>query len=65
MHTWTELFLIFSHDMVASFADMKVSDARLLGPEFASNGKEDIRVRNLLLHNAGFPPDPNPNYCKR
>ena len=44
--------------------DMKVSDPSLLGVGFATNGKESIVVRNLLLHNAGFPPDPNPNYCK-
>lgn len=43
---------------------MKVSDMKLLGPDFARNGKENVTVRNLLLHNAGFPPDPNPNYCK-
>ena len=43
---------------------MRVSDPSLLGPEFGRNGKEAITVRNLLLHNAGFPPDPNPNYCK-
>ncbi|CAI7995576.1 Putative D-alanyl-D-alanine carboxypeptidase [Geodia barretti] len=42
--------------------DMKVSDPELLGPDFARNGKEAITVRNLLLHNAGFPPDPKPNY---
>ena len=46
------------------FPDMRVSDSRLLGPEFSRNGKENITVRNLLLHNAGFPPDPNPNYCE-
>ena len=40
---------------------MVVSD--FLGPEFASNGKETLTLRNLLLHNAGFPPDPVPNYC--
>jgi hypothetical protein len=42
--------------------DMRVSDATLLGPSFGQHGKEAITVRNLLLHNAGFPPDPNPNY---
>jgi serine-type D-Ala-D-Ala carboxypeptidase len=41
--------------------DWKVADPRLLGPSFASQpGKEKITVRNLLLHNAGFPPDPTP-----
>ena len=39
-----------------------VSDASLLGPGFAAAGKGAIRVRNLLLHNAGFPLDPSPHY---
>jgi hypothetical protein len=30
------------------------------GPDFAINGKGNIMVLNLLLHNAGFPPDPEP-----
>ncbi|MCU7524106.1 MAG: serine hydrolase [Ignavibacteria bacterium] len=34
--------------------DKKVADYL---PEFANHGKEDITVRNLLLHNAGFPAD--------
>jgi serine-type D-Ala-D-Ala carboxypeptidase len=42
--------------------DEKVSSPRLLGPDFANQGKGDITIRNLLLHNAGFPPDPVPNY---
>jgi CubicO group peptidase (beta-lactamase class C family) len=42
--------------------EWKISDETLLGPDFASQGKQDITVENLLLHNAGFPPDPNPGY---
>lgn len=42
--------------------DEKIASPRLLGPGFASQGKGEITVRNLLLHNAGFPPDPVPNY---
>ena len=42
--------------------DTLVADPSLLGPEFAAHGKGDITVRNLMLHNAGFPPDPNPGY---
>jgi CubicO group peptidase (beta-lactamase class C family) len=42
--------------------DTKVSSQQLLGPSFAQNGKQDITVLNCLLHNAGYPPDPNPNY---
>ena len=34
--------------------DTPVSDPSLLGPAFAVNGKQDITVRNLLLHNAGL-----------
>eukprot|EP01100_Stratorugosa_tubuloviscum_P009056 TRINITY_DN3795_c0_g1_i1.p1 TRINITY_DN3795_c0_g1~~TRINITY_DN3795_c0_g1_i1.p1 ORF type:complete len:441 (+),score=154.82 TRINITY_DN3795_c0_g1_i1:69-1391(+) len=40
-------------------------DARIvdiLGEEFGVNGKEDITILNCLLHNAGFPADPIPNY---
>lgn len=42
--------------------DTKLCDPSLLGPAFANQGKADITVRNLMLHNAGFPPDPNPGY---
>ncbi|MCU7496433.1 MAG: serine hydrolase [Ignavibacteria bacterium] len=34
--------------------DKKVSDYL---PDFANHGKENITIRNLLLHNAGFPAD--------
>lgn len=40
--------------------DDKIASNKLLGPAFASQGKGNITVRNLLLHNAGFPPDPTP-----
>jgi len=40
--------------------ETRVSD--ILGPEFSQNGKENITILNCLLHNAGFPPDPNPFY---
>lgn len=33
-----------------------------LGEGFAANGKGAVTVRNLLLHNAGYPPDPAPGY---
>jgi hypothetical protein len=35
----------------------------ILGPQFGVNGKYNITVRNCLLHDAGFPPDPSPEYC--
>jgi len=42
--------------------DELVASERLLGPNFASHGKGQITVRNLMLHNAGYPPDPSPGY---
>ena len=42
--------------------DMLVSDESLLGAAFAGQGKDTIRIHNLLVHNAGFPPDPVPNF---
>ena len=33
-----------------------------LGPEYASQGKDNVTILNCLLHNAGYPPDPNPEY---
>ena len=38
----------------------KIAD--VVDPAFAANGKQNISVLNCLLHNAGFPPDPVPNY---
>jgi len=34
-------------------------------PEFEAKGKTPITIENLLLHNSGFPPDPNPNYWQK
>jgi CubicO group peptidase (beta-lactamase class C family) len=42
--------------------DMPVADGYLLGPRYAAQGKETITPRNLLMHNAGYPPDPVPGY---
>ena len=36
--------------------------ASFLGDSFSSNGKDAITIENCLLHNAGFSPDPEPNY---
>jgi hypothetical protein len=41
---------------------MPLADPYLLGPAYAANGKGSITALNLLLHNAGYPPDPVPNY---
>jgi CubicO group peptidase (beta-lactamase class C family) len=42
--------------------NMEISNEKLLGAQFSQNGKEKITVRNLLLHDSGFPPDPVPGY---
>ena len=34
----------------------------VLGAAFAQGGKENVTIRNCLLHNAGFLPDPDPLY---
>jgi CubicO group peptidase (beta-lactamase class C family) len=34
----------------------------ILGSEYNANGKEHVTVKNCLLHNAGYHPDPNPYY---
>lgn len=39
-----------------------VSSETLLGPAFAQNGKGAITLEDCMLHQAGFPPDPSPNY---
>eukprot|EP00056_Hartaetosiga_gracilis_P016679 m.5641 g.5641 ORF g.5641 m.5641 type:complete len:461 (-) comp4491_c0_seq1:702-2084(-) len=44
-----------------SLSELVMSD-RLLGPDYGTNGKETITVRNLMLHNSGYPPDPYPGY---
>lgn len=36
--------------------------ASVLGDKYNTNGKSGITVENLLLHNAGFPPDPHPEF---
>ena len=36
--------------------DTPLADPALLGPAFAVHDKGDIRVLNLLLHNAGCAP---------
>lgn len=42
--------------------NMPISDPSLLGPSYAQNGKATIRIRDCLLHQAGYPPDPDPAY---
>ena len=38
------------------------SVASVLGGAFAAGGKAGVTVRHCLLHKAGFPPDPEPDY---
>ena len=42
-----------------------VADDRLLGKDFAAQGKGPITLLHLLLHNSGFPADPVPNYYEQ
>merc|ERR1712137_526338 len=42
--------------------DLNTRITQFLGEEYAQNGKGPITVLNCLLHNAGYPPDPDPNY---
>ena len=42
--------------------DLDDKVATILGPSFANGGKEDITLRHLLTHTAGFQPDPSPWY---
>lgn len=42
--------------------DLNTPIWKFLGEEYKQNGKENITVLNCLLHNAGYPPDPDPNY---
>lgn len=46
-----------------SYSATPLSDSALLGQAYAVNGKQAITSLNLLLHNAGFAPDPVPGYC--
>jgi len=44
--------------------DELVSSNNYLGTfNYSQNGKETITLRNLLLHNSGYPPDPSPSYA--
>jgi CubicO group peptidase (beta-lactamase class C family) len=43
--------------------DAFVAGPTLLGPAYAGQGKDKVRVRDLLMHQAGYPPDPSPGYA--
>lgn len=61
--TTTATMLLYDKDLI--HLDTPLADPTLLGPQFAQNGKAAITVRNLLLHNAGYPPDPVPGYQEK
>ncbi|KNC49372.1 beta-lactamase [Thecamonas trahens ATCC 50062] len=42
--------------------DLDAPVTRYLGKAYGVHGKAPIKVLNLMLHNAGYPPDPDPNY---
>lgn len=44
---------------------MRIGDSNLLGPLFNQNGKQNITVKHLLLHNSGLPPGPYPSYSSK
>jgi len=58
--TTTTAMLLYDQGLLD--LDRKLSDPSMLGPGFANHGKQEITVRNLMLHNAGYPPDPVPGY---
>lgn len=44
--------------------DEEISSDNYLGSfNYSQNGKGTITLRNLLLHNSGYPPDPSPSYA--
>jgi CubicO group peptidase (beta-lactamase class C family) len=56
--TTSAIALLYQHGILSS---LKTTVSSIF-PEFAVNGKQNITVENCLLHNAGFKPDPVPNY---
>lgn len=60
MATTTAAAILYQRGLLG--LDELIASPRLLGPDFASQGKGNITVRNCLLHNAGYPGDPNPGY---
>lgn len=58
LSTTSATMLLYERGML----DLGTPVAAILGPDYTQNGKGAITVTNLLMHNAGFPPDPVPNY---
>jgi CubicO group peptidase (beta-lactamase class C family) len=56
--TTTATMVLYQRGLLS--LDMYATD--ILGPAYGANGKSTIRLSNLMLHNAGYPPDPVPNY---
>ena len=60
--TTTSVMILYQRGLV-SLTD-NIAAPHLLGPSFAVHNKGAITIKNLLLHNAGFPPDPVPGYWR-
>ena len=54
--TTSAIAWLYEHGMVR--LEDKIVD--ILGPAYANNGKEEVTIKNCLLHNAGYNPDPDP-----
>jgi CubicO group peptidase (beta-lactamase class C family) len=51
-----------AHLYQLGYLDIYANVSLYLGDAYKSNGKDVIRVMDLLLHQAGYPPDPYPSY---
>jgi CubicO group peptidase (beta-lactamase class C family) len=56
--TTTSLALLYQYEYIN--LDTKISS--ILGFEYNQGGKDNITIRNCLLHNSGYQPDPSPWY---
>ena len=56
--TTSAIAILYQRNLLDLDADVSL----YLGKDFRQNGKGNITIRNCLLHNAGYPPDPNPCY---
>ena len=58
MATTTSIFKLYENKTLINSLYNNIS--QYLGNNFNANGKENIKIINCLLHNAGFYPDPYP-----
>jgi CubicO group peptidase (beta-lactamase class C family) len=54
--------VFFAWKWLAFCNDLFVKVSQYLGPKFNANNKSEVKIVNLLTHDAGFPPDPVPGY---